>query len=208
MNISGTIKGLKKGTLYLQKSNDSTLVTVDSLTLRGDGAFSFSQKIESPEVFYLYLDKADNNDLNDRITFFGEKGDIKIETSWNTFDTNSRITGSQSHEKFAEFQSMLSRFNTKELELIQAMLPKEDSITQKEVDSIQKLRNTNLLRRYQYVLNFALTNPESFVTPYVTLTEASDANPKYLDSINNGLSTTVANSKYGKKLESYIKSIQ
>lgn len=208
MTVSGTIAGLKKGTLYFQKAQDSALVTIDSLKIKGNGNFSFSYEIESPELFYLYLDKADNNDINDRITFFGESGEIIINTAWNTFDTNAEISGSESHEKFAEFQTMLSKFNTKDIALYQGMLPKEKELSQAELDSFQKLRNTNLLRRYQYILNFGLTNPNSYVTPYVTLTEVSDANPKYLDSIYNSLNAQVANSKYGKKLKTYLESIK
>ena len=37
-------------------------------------------KIDNPEIFYLYLKKEDGDSLNDRILFFGEKGDIKINT--------------------------------------------------------------------------------------------------------------------------------
>lgn len=33
MVVSGNVKGLKKGTLYLQKVNDTVLVTVDSLKI-------------------------------------------------------------------------------------------------------------------------------------------------------------------------------
>ena len=205
MTISGSIDGLKKGTLYLQRTQDSTLVTLDSVLVKGDGAFSFSQDIESPEVFYLYLDKADNNDVNDRITFFGEPGEISINTSWNTFDTKSKITGSKSQVKFAEFQAILSNFNKKELVLFQEILSKQDSV---KLDSLQKLRTANILRRYQYILNFGLTNPDSYVTPYVTLTEAPDANPKYLDSIYNSLNPEVANSKYGKRLNTYLESLK
>ncbi|MEP2279995.1 DUF4369 domain-containing protein, partial [Maribacter sp.] len=70
MIVNGKIKGLKKGTLYLQHVPDSVLITVDSLAINGDGNFSFKTKLMSPEIFYLYLDKKDNNDINDRITFF------------------------------------------------------------------------------------------------------------------------------------------
>ena len=88
MTVSGNIKGLKKGTLFLQQFKDSTLAVLDSLEIKGDGAFSFSTEVDEPEVFYLYLKKEDNNDINDRITFFGESGNIVINTAWNTFDTN------------------------------------------------------------------------------------------------------------------------
>ena len=119
MNLSGNIKGLKKGTLYLQQFKDSTLVVLDSLQIQGDGNFSFAQEVEEPEIFYLYLKKEDNNDINDRITFFGEAGDIIINTAWNTFDTNAEISGSKSHKKLEEFYQMASKFNIRELGLIQ-----------------------------------------------------------------------------------------
>ena len=36
LTVKGHIKGLKKGTIYLKKANDSILVTVDSLIVKGD----------------------------------------------------------------------------------------------------------------------------------------------------------------------------
>ena len=57
MDVSGNIKGLKKGMLYLQHIPDSVLVTKDSLKIDGDGNFSLSTPIESPEIFYLYLNR-------------------------------------------------------------------------------------------------------------------------------------------------------
>ena len=81
MTVTGNIKGLKKGMLYLQKIPDSTLISIDSLRIDGDGSFTFKTELESPEIFYLYLKKEDNNVINDRITFFGEPGTITINTS-------------------------------------------------------------------------------------------------------------------------------
>ncbi len=204
MNVSGNIKGLKKGTLYLQQFKDSTLATLDSLEIKGDGAFSFTTEVNEPEVFYLYLKKEDNNDINDRITFFGESGDIVINTSWNTFDTNVDISGSKSHEKLLEFYDMASKFNIKELTLVQqASTPElqEDSVA---LDSIQRLINQNTISRYRYALNFGLNNGDSYATPYIMITEAREANPKYLDSIYKGLNPEVAASKYGKEFKAFL----
>jgi hypothetical protein len=204
MNLSGTIKGLKKGTLYLQQFKDSTLVVLDSLQIQGDGNFSFIQEVEEPEIFYLYLKKEDNNDINDRITFFGEAGNIVINTAWNTFDTNAEISGSKSHKKLEEFYQMASKFNIRELGLIQqgsAPELQEDSIA---LDSIQRLINQNTIGRYRYALNFGLSNPNSYATPYIMMTEAKEANPKYLDSIYNSLAPEVASSKYGKEFKAFL----
>ncbi|WP_350287651.1 DUF4369 domain-containing protein [uncultured Croceitalea sp.] len=204
MMLTGNVKGLKKGTLYLEKIEDSTLITVDSIALKGDGNFSFSYELESPEIFYLHLDKADNNDINDRLTFFGEKGEVYIETVWNSFDSKAEIVGSKTHKEFDECRQILTKFSIRELELAQQIsLPQYNDNTT-ALDSLVKLSNKNVLRRYLYVLNFALTNPDSYASPYLALTEASDANPKYLDSIQKALSPNVANSKYGKALKKYL----
>jgi hypothetical protein len=176
--------------------------------VEGDGNFSFSTELESPELFYLYLDKKDNNSINDRITFFGEPGTITIKTTWNTFDLNAKIEGSKSNDKLKEYMEVMSKFNTKNLEYAKlGMDPKiqSDSIA---FDSLQNLTDKNVKRGYLYAINFALNNTDSYVAPYIAVKEVSDANLKYLDSINNSLSDDVANSKYGKELKEHIDNLK
>ncbi|WP_299163956.1 DUF4369 domain-containing protein [uncultured Eudoraea sp.] len=204
MTVTGKVKGLKKGTLYLQHIPDTSLVVIDSLKVEGDGNFTFKTELDSPEIFYLYLNKKDNNDVNDRITFFGEPGTITINTNWNTFDTKAKIEGSESHKKLEEYRKVMSRFNTTNLEIMRAVYDPEtpkDSLTQ---DSIQKASDRNLRRGYLFALNFALNNKESHIAPYIALKEVPDANKIYLDSINNSLSPEVANGKYGRALQEYL----
>jgi len=205
MTVTGNIKGLKKGTLYLQHIPDSVLITKDSLRIDGDGNFTFQTPLDSPEIFYLYLNKKDNNDINDRITFFGEPGNITINTKWDTFDHNAKIEGSSSNEKLAEFKKGITKMNLRNMALMQEARNSETPLDSLQIDSIEKrsLRNTQLT--YAYALNFALNNKDSYVAPYIALYEVSDANPKYLDSIHSSLTPEVANSKYGKLLEEKLK---
>ena len=204
MTVSGQVKGLKKGILYLQYIPDSTLVVIDSLEVDGDGNFSFKTELESPEIFYLYLDKKDNNDINDRITFFGEPGNIVINTSWNTFDLNAKIEGSAAHKKLEEYQKTMSRFNKRNLELVRAATDVDLGLDSLQLDSIGKLSEKNALRGYLYAMNFALNNVDSYVAPYIALTDVADANKKYLDSIANSMTPEVADSKYGKALRNLL----
>ncbi len=204
MTVMGKVKGLKKGTLYLQKLPDSTLITIDSLEINGDGSFQFNTEIESPEIFYLYLNKKDNNDINDRITFFGEPDTITINTTWNTFDTKAKIIGSKTHEKFEEYQKVMTRFNTKNLELMNKAFNSETPLDSTEIDSIQRLSDRNMQKGYAYAVNFALNNKNSYIAPYIALHEISDANSIYLDSIYSVLSPEVAASKYGKALKNHL----
>ncbi len=208
MTVSGKVKGLKKGMLYLQKIPDSTLVTIDSVEIADDESFTFTTELESPEIYYLYLNKDDNNEINDRIIFFGEPGIITINTSWNTFDLNAKIEGSETHKRLEEYQDMMSKFNSKSLDYLQAIFDpkiKNDSVA---MDSIQKLKDLNTLGEYRYAINFALFNKNSCIAPYIALKEVPNANIKFLDSINNSLAPDVANSKYGKALNDYLEKLK
>jgi hypothetical protein len=208
MTVSGTVKGLKKGTLYLQHLPDSTLVTIDSLQVNGDGTFNFQTEIESPEIFYLYLNKKDNNDINDRIKFFGEPGNITINTAWNTFDTKADISGSESHKKLDEYKKYMSSVNKRNLEILQQGYNSETPLDSLQLDSLRRQSDRNTQRGYIFAINYAINNKDSYVAPYIAVSEIANANVKYLDSIFNSLTPEVANSKYGLKLKEHIATIK
>lgn len=208
MTVSGQVKGLKKGTLYLQHVPDSALVTIDSLQVDEAGNFSFQTELESPEIFYLYLNKKDNNVINDRITFFGEPGAITINTSWNTFDTKAKITGSEVHEEFVEFREYMSNFDMKNFELLQQSMNSEIQLSESQLDSLQLQSNKNTKRAYLFAINYAMNHKDSYIAPYIAINEIPNTSVKYLDTINKILSPEVANSKYGKILKELIAKIK
>lgn len=208
MTVSGVVKGLKKGTLYLQHLPDSTLITIDSLEVSGDGTFSFQTEVESPEIFYLYLDKKDNNDINDRITFFGEPGDISIRTAWNTFDVNAKISGSKSNTKLEEYRKNMTTINKRSLAILQQGYNSETPLDSLQLDSLQRQSDRNTQRGYLVAINFAINNNDSYVAPYIAVSEIANANVKYLDSIQNSLTPEVADSKYGRRLKKHIAEIK
>ncbi len=74
LQLTGTIKGLKKGTLYIQKIKDSSLVALDTIIIDGDSKFESDLNIASPEMLYLFLDRAISNSLDNNISFFAEPG--------------------------------------------------------------------------------------------------------------------------------------
>lgn len=86
MNLSGSVKGLKKGMLLLQKFEDTVLVTVDSFLVDGNSNFSFSEKVTSPEIYYLSVRLKDGSLQDNQILFFAENGDLSINT-YNTLKT-------------------------------------------------------------------------------------------------------------------------
>ena len=206
LTVKTSISGLKKGIVYLKKIKDSTLITVDSIIINGNSEFELFSKIESPEVFFLYLDK--NSSENDRIAFFADKGLTEIKTSLKNFVFDAKINGSPQQKKWEEYQVMRSRFNDANLDLIKENFEAQRNGDTIKKDSIDKVYNNLLKRKYLYTVNFALNNRDSEVAPYLALTEIYDARLKFLDTINNALSKKVKESKYGLELQNFLDKIK
>ena len=201
MHVSGRVDGLRKGTLFLQKVLDSTLIDIDSIVINGNPEFNFKTKIESPEIYYLYLNKDDGDTLNDRVMFFAEKGEITINTLLKTFESSAKVSGSENQELLQEYRKMARQFNAKNLDYIKDYINNAKSANDSQSsDSIQKEMDNLLKRRYLYALNFAITHGDNVIAPYIALTEVSDANIKYLDTVASKLTEEVKSSKYGKLL--------
>ena len=205
LHITGNIKGLKKGTLYIQKIKDTSLVAVDTIQIDGNSNFVSNLDIESPEMYYLFLDRGVTNSLDNNLPFFAEEGNINIETSLEYFLSDSKITGSKNHDKYEEFKKINSRFNDENLSLLEIKFRDYKNHRIKSVDSIEMIQKNNLKRKYLYVTNFALNNKDYEIAPYLALTEISNINLKYLDTIQKSMSPKVAKSTYGKKLKQYYK---
>ena len=201
MHVSGRVDGLRKGTLFLQKVLDSSLIDIDSIVINGNPEFNFKTKIESPEIYYLYLNKDDGDTLNDRVMFFAEKGEIIINTLLKTFESSAKVSGSENQELLQEYRKIARQFNAKNLDYIKAYINNAKSANDsRSSDSIQKEMDNLLKRRYLYALNFAITHGDNVIAPYIALTEVSDANIKYLDTVASKLTEEVKSSKYGKLL--------
>jgi succinate dehydrogenase flavin-adding protein (antitoxin of CptAB toxin-antitoxin module) len=201
--VTGNIKGLKKGTLYLQKFRDTALVTIDSLNINGEQPFEFYNDLEEPEVLFLTLDKKSNN--THRLSFFANKGITEINTSLKRFAYDAEIKGSKQQESYKEYYSIISKFNNQQLELIKSQFEAQQSANDSLIEAANSDSDNLIKRKYLYTVNFALNNVDSEVAPYVAIAEIYDANLKYLDTIYNSLEKDIANSKYGIELEKHIK---
>ena len=205
MIVEGTIKGLKKGTLYLQKMNDTAIISMDSVNVLGDGNFRLTDNVESPVMYYLTYD---GNANDKRILFFGGKGTITINDNMSTFGFSPEITGSPNQLVLDKFLKINNQFKNQRLEFIKKEF---DARQSKNIDLIENLEedyNRMIRRKYLYTTNFALSNSNSEAAAYIALTELYDANIKLLDTINKKLSMEVKNSIYGKRLDAYILKIK
>ena len=204
LQITGNVKGLQKGTLYLRKLGDSTYITIDSMKIDGKSDFESNINLKSPEMLYLFLDRGETNSGDNNLMFFAEPGKINIATELDYFYSKAVITGSKNNDLYENFKKISSKYNEQQLELTVAKI---NALKTKQMDliaSIDEKSNAILKRKYLYAINFAVTNKEYEVAPYIALSEINDATIKYLDTIQKSMSPKVAKSRYGVLLTKYV----
>ncbi len=206
MTVEASIIGLKKGTVYLQKIKDSSLINLDSVVVDGQDKFVLSTIVEAPELFFIYVDKVDGTEYNDRVTFFGEKGLINLNTHLDKINNKVNITGSKSNKVYSEYIKSTKKINEElgktNLKFIQAQLDNN----QENIVSLDEKLNKLMRSKYLRSIQFAINNKRSPVAAYIGSREIPEANVKYLDSIYNGLSKRARKTIYGQELAELIKS--
>lgn len=204
MVVEGNIQGMKKGTLYLQKVEEGKLISVDSIFLNGTSIYRLVDNIEGPELYYLTLDQLKYG----KIDFFGEEGNITINTKLEKFETAAEISGSKSNELLDEYFDMAKQFNGRQLEIFKEDFDAEKANDEERREELTAESKRLLKNKLRYAASFTMRNLDSEVAPFIVLTELGDAHITLLDTLNNSLTKSIQASKYGIALDTYIKSIK
>lgn len=204
LHITGNIKGLSQGKLYIQKIVDTSLVALDTIVIDGKKGFESHLKIDSPQMLYLFLDRGQTNSVDNNLPFFAEPGTMTIESNNEEFFARAKITGSKNQKIYEDYIKIKNRFNNDNLDLVKKNLEASKRGNVKQLDSVMAKSDQLLKRRYLYTVNFALKNADHEVGPYLALSEIYDANIKYLDTIRKSMSPKVAQSHYGKMLTQFV----
>jgi peroxiredoxin len=96
--ITGRVKGVSTGKIYLQKFNNKMFFTIDSATIK-DGSFQFNKKLLLPELYGLTL-REDKNPLY----VFLEPGKITADIDTAKYYSASKVTGSKSNDLFNAYK--------------------------------------------------------------------------------------------------------
>ncbi len=204
VHITGNIKGFKQGKIYIKRIIDTAFVAVDSIIINGNPEFESTVKLDSPEMLYLVLDRGTTESMDNTLPFFAEPGEMHIESNNESFFTRAKVTGSENQKLYEDFLKMRSRFTNQRAELIAKNLEAQKSGNVQQQDSIEKQAELMTKRRYLYTANFAVNNKKHEIAPFLALSEISDANIKFLDTINNSITPEIAKSHYGKMLAKHI----
>lgn len=202
--IEGQIKGLKKGKVYLQKLNDSTVVNLDSVSLYNSNQFKFEKKIEYPEIMFIQLQKDTINPTDNYVAFFADKGKVNINAELDQFFFAEIQANYPNQQEFNTYSKTMKRFNNQKLDLIKAEMVARKSSNMDKLDSVNKAYNAMNTRRSLFTVNFVARHPDLEMSPYLILNQAKYIQKPYLDTIYQKMDKKIQKSFYGKKLQDLI----
>ncbi|MCK9220525.1 MAG: TlpA disulfide reductase family protein [Bacteroidales bacterium] len=195
--ISGNIKGVDTGMIFLQKNNGDQPVKLDSAKL-DKGEFTFKGKIESPEMWFVVMPLKQIF-----IPVFVENSRIKLQIYADSID-KSTITGSITHDLYKKYGSMQESINAR-MEQIYNEYKKaremKDTLTMKRTDSISNQLDKELKKQ---LVEFAKANHGSVVSPYLVMRNSWQFDLPELEALVNAFDTTLQSSYYIKSLKKRI----
>ncbi len=202
--LSGEVEGLNQGKLYFKHIQDTSVVTLDSIIIKGDSKFQVNLALTEPEMIYVLLDRGETQSLDNSLSFFAEPGTMTFKTSLEEFYAQVEVTGSKNQKVLEQFNEMNNKFKNQNLTLIQKNIEnqiKRDIVLQ---DSIDKAAEMLKIRQYRFTANFTINKKDFEAAPYIALTQITDINTSYLDTIYSSLIPKVKKSKYGVELNRFI----
>jgi hypothetical protein len=204
MKVIVSVKELKKGTLFLEKVQDSLLIIIDSAQVAREEAVTLTADLDHAELFYLTLNKNGGNDEDNRIPFFGDYGTIEINTLLDRFATDAVVKGSDTHDLYNSYMRIVKRFNEEELDLIAQYFQFQKNNNLDSLAFLEKQSSQLTKRKILFTVNFAVNNGQSVLAPYLALTELNDIQPILLDTIAKSMTLEVASTNYGSLLSEYV----
>jgi hypothetical protein len=206
--VTGTVKGMKTGLIYLEKQNPMGMgpQTIDTVKVV-DGKFEIKGKTTEPEIHFLQVDK-----VNGKIPFVLEGGEITITVDKDSL-YKSKLGGTYSNEEFSKFneesnkiqkklQKQVMAWQTQNMAVMNAAQQSNDTVAmnklRKEYDAIQKPIS-------DYTFGYPKTHPKSFIS--VLITQMMLSNPKYsndIEGIYNSFDPALKKTKPAKAIKEHI----
>ena len=185
-SINGKIAGSDSITFYLQKREAGKTVTIDSAVSR-KGTFAMKGGvIEYPQLIQLIA-----GNTRKRTAFYIENSDITIKGSLDSL-FKANVTGSKTEDEYKAFINSNKPLSDKYSKLVvkyQVASQSGDAanvaVLEAQLDSIQVSMTT--LQK-----NFVKTNPKSYVTPSILVSLSYEMEADEIESMVNGLDTTIA----------------
>jgi peroxiredoxin len=181
VRISGKFENPVKGEfLYLRELKANDIITVDSVKVGEDGAFSFQREITLP-TFYLL--KTNNNNYLLTLVEPGDK--LRIEARYDSLNYPSSVSGSKGTEKMVEYNKALSNtiYKIRNLYEIYSQNSGNPDLT-KVVQTLDSMKQQYLIAINLYTKKYIDENINSLVT-LAALYQQVEARSYVLDPVKD-----------------------
>ena len=196
------IKDLKKGKLVLSKLNDSIFQTIDSFNVNGQKNIVFKNELNEPQFLFLNLFTNESYEPLS-LTFFAEKGKLKLVTSLEKYGYELKVTGSKNDSIYREYLKLNKKFNDEKVDLIKKSFEKRKNQENDSVIIIDDLLLKLNKRQFLHNANYVIRNKNYEISPYLAITDLKNSK-KILDTVYKSLSAEVLKSKYSLILKSLL----
>ncbi|MCF6128060.1 DUF4369 domain-containing protein [Flavobacterium sp. AS60] len=206
--ITGNVKGMKTGLVYLEKQNPMGMgpIAIDTVKIV-DGKFEIKGKTTEPEIHFIQIDK-----VNGKVPFILEGGEIAITVDKDSI-FKSKSSGTYNNDEFTKFneettkiqkrmQKAVMDFQMKNMAVMNEAQQNKDTATisrlRKEYDVVQKPIT-------DFTFGYPKTHPKSFIS--VLIVQMMSNNPKFakeIDGLYNSLDESLKKTKPGKAIKSTL----
>ncbi len=202
LTLDVEIKDLKKGKLVLTKLNDSIFQPIDSFNVNGEKNIVFKNEFDEPQ--FLFLNLFTNESLEPlSLSFFAEKGQIKLVTSLEKYGYELKVTGSKNDSIYRNYLKLNKKFNDEKVDLIKKSFEKRKSQENDSVVIIDDLLLKLNKRQFLHNANYVIRHKNYEISPYLAITDLKSSK-KILDTVYKSLSAKVLKSKYSLILKSLL----
>nr|WP_294775231.1 DUF4369 domain-containing protein [uncultured Flavobacterium sp.] len=211
--ITGNVKGMKTGLIYLEKQSTMGLgfTAIDTVKIE-DGKFEIKGKTGEPEIHFLRFDK-----LQSKLPLILEGGEIAIEVDKDTL-FKSKITGTYNNDEFTKFNAESNKIQKAAQKKIKAFEAKNKAL----IDQVQKTKDTAITNKLRaeyeplqrevqknmedFTFGYPKTHPKSFIS--VLILQMMTGNPKFtpkdIEDTFNSLDASLKKTKPGKSIQENI----
>ena len=211
--ITGKVKGMKTGMVFLQKEGPDgmSLVNIDTVKIV-DEKFEIKGKVDEPAISMIEIQK-----VNGKIPFILEHGEITLDVDKDSI-FKSKIGGTYSNDEFSKFndesakirkriQKSVMDFQMKNMTAMNDARKNNDTVT---INSLRKQYDVLQKDMTDYTFNYPRTHPKSFIS--VLITQAMFSNPKFksqeIETIFNSLDASLKKTKPGKKIKENLDTVK
>ncbi|MCB0408949.1 MAG: AhpC/TSA family protein [Flavobacteriales bacterium] len=200
--INATLGGLSYQKAYLNEFKDGDMQKIDSCDIK-DGHFSFSGKMDMPEVRYINF-----NEGKEMIALFVENSEIAI--SSNSLNPDSiKINGSALHTQMEGFKNDLKSYDEKLKAIVDRYYASVETATEEELKSIEAEYEKEDSVKIHFIEEYVTKNGTSIVSPYIVLRYlAGMYELAELENIATKLSKEIENSVYVKDINDRIATLK